>query len=262
MSKLAKIFLNEWEFVFDPVDRHIRCLPHIFNICVQHVLNNYTWADFADCPAIWKNTSGKVIHKEPYIQSVRQHLIGHGREIVHSIRSSGQHHSNFQLTIKSGNEQESFANETSQWISLPVLELLHDVKTRWDSTYFMINHLRALRPVSTFTCSVSHTHNCVYAGCWPLLECPSQYWHIKPPLAGYGMGSLAGPWSDIRGKNHVQYVKWLNWISLGPFVHSKNYVQQGCSTPRRCYSIIQDVHGTMEVLLSTTRSPAARTIHL
>ncbi|KIK10980.1 hypothetical protein PISMIDRAFT_84126, partial [Pisolithus microcarpus 441] len=27
---------------------------------------------------------------------------------------------------------------------LPVVQLLHDIATRWDSTYYMINHLRAL----------------------------------------------------------------------------------------------------------------------
>ncbi|KAF8546954.1 hypothetical protein OG21DRAFT_1397585, partial [Imleria badia] len=67
------------------------------------------------------------------------HLIGHGRDAVHTLRNSGQRWYNFQQTIKSGNEQEWCVNQGGQLITLPVVELLHDVKTRWDSTYYMIN---------------------------------------------------------------------------------------------------------------------------
>ena len=40
-----------------------------------------------------------------------------------------------------------FTDEEGQSIQLPILELLHDVRTHWDSIYYMINRLRTLRQV-------------------------------------------------------------------------------------------------------------------
>ncbi|KAH0833878.1 hypothetical protein J3R83DRAFT_11053 [Lanmaoa asiatica] len=92
--------------------------------------------DFTNCPRSWKNASGKLIKKESYVESVRQHPIRRGRDIVRTIRSSGQRRSNFQQTIKSGNEQEWFINQAGDPITLPVVELLHDVRTRWGFLVF------------------------------------------------------------------------------------------------------------------------------
>ncbi|KAI9567261.1 hypothetical protein HD554DRAFT_2024198 [Boletus coccyginus] len=42
--------------------------------------------------------------------------------------------------ILSGNEQERFINNTGDIVKLPVVQLLCDVKTHWDSIYYMINY--------------------------------------------------------------------------------------------------------------------------
>jgi hypothetical protein len=47
-----------------------------------------------------------------------------------------------------GNMMGWFVDEDNNRCELPILELLHDVKTRWDSIYFMINRLRTLQQVS------------------------------------------------------------------------------------------------------------------
>lgn len=147
MSELSRILLDEREFTFDPVDRRICCLPHIYNLCVQHVLDNYTCADFTECPPTWKDATGKVINKAEYVEAVRGNPIGHGRTVVCNIRSSSQHCSNFQAAIISGNKHERF-DVNKRVVQLPVVQLLRDVKTRWNSTYFMINRFRVLQQVS------------------------------------------------------------------------------------------------------------------
>ena len=147
MSELSRILRDEQEFTFDPVNRLIRCLPHIYNLCVQRMLDNYTRADFTECPPTWKDATGKVINKAEYVKAVRGNPIGRGRTVVRNIRSSSQHCSNFQATIISGNKHERF-DVNKRVVQLPVVQLLRDVKMCWDSTYYMINHFRVLQQVS------------------------------------------------------------------------------------------------------------------
>ena len=147
MSELSRILQDEWEFTFNPVDCHICCLPHIYNLCVQRVLDNYTCADFTECPPTWKDATGKVINKAEYVEAVHGNPIGHGRTVMHNIRLSSQCHSNFQATIISGNKHEWF-DINKQVVQLPVVQLLHNVKTHWDSTYYMINRFQVLQQVS------------------------------------------------------------------------------------------------------------------
>ncbi|KIK79312.1 hypothetical protein PAXRUDRAFT_44975, partial [Paxillus rubicundulus Ve08.2h10] len=141
MLELSRTLWEDREFTFDPIDCCVRCLPHIYNICVQHMLNNYVDADFTHCSWTWKNSAGKVIDRDSYINSVRTDPIGCRRDVVCTVRLSGQCWTNFWQTILSGNEQEWFVNDTGDIVKLPVVQLLCDVRTHWDSTYYMINHM-------------------------------------------------------------------------------------------------------------------------
>ncbi|KIK77307.1 hypothetical protein PAXRUDRAFT_167311 [Paxillus rubicundulus Ve08.2h10] len=147
MSELSRTLWEDCKFTFDPIDRRVCCLPHIYNICVQHMLDNYTDADFTHCPWTWKNLAGKVIDRDSYINSVCTDPIGYGRDVMHTVHLSGQRWTNFWETILSGNEQEWFINDTGDIVKLPVVQLLCDIRTRWDSTYYMINHMQALQQV-------------------------------------------------------------------------------------------------------------------
>ncbi|KIK79652.1 hypothetical protein PAXRUDRAFT_160772, partial [Paxillus rubicundulus Ve08.2h10] len=150
MSELSRILLKEQEFSFDPVDCCICCFPHIYNICVQHMLDKYMQANFSQCPPTWKNSAGVVIHRDSYAETVCDDPIGQGRAIICTICSSGQCHSNFRQTLVLGNKQEWFINDKGNIIRLPVFQLIHNVKTWWDSTYYMINHLCTLQKVSSY----------------------------------------------------------------------------------------------------------------
>ena len=104
MSELSRILQDEREFTLDPIDHCIHCLPHIYNLCVQHVLDNYMCVDFTECPPTWKDATGKVINKAEYIKVVHGDPIRCGRMVVRNIRSSSQRRFNFEATIISGNK--------------------------------------------------------------------------------------------------------------------------------------------------------------
>jgi hypothetical protein len=74
--------------------------------------------------------------------------IKRARRIVRIVRSSDQRKQAFKKVINTGNHSGWFRSHNNEVIELPDLELLRDVKTRWDSVYCMIERLLVLRPVS------------------------------------------------------------------------------------------------------------------
>ncbi|KIL54933.1 hypothetical protein M378DRAFT_182369 [Amanita muscaria Koide BX008] len=68
------------------------------------------------------------------------------RNTVRAIRASGQRIERFENTIEVGNEKEWFGvDKDGDPIILKSLQLLRDVRTRWDSVYFMIQRFLQLR---------------------------------------------------------------------------------------------------------------------
>src|SRR5712692_1367927 len=68
--------------------------------------------------------------------------------IVRIVRSSDQRKQAFKNVISTGNDSGWFRSYNNEVIKLPDLELLRNVKTRWDSVYHMIERLLELRLVS------------------------------------------------------------------------------------------------------------------
>ncbi|KIK33567.1 hypothetical protein CY34DRAFT_42461, partial [Suillus luteus UH-Slu-Lm8-n1] len=63
------------------------------------------------------------------------------------IRASNQRRDRFRDTILRGNEEGWFRDDKGELTQLPVVELLLDEPTRWDSVYVMLNRLWTLRQV-------------------------------------------------------------------------------------------------------------------
>ena len=68
--------------------------------------------------------------------------------IVHVVCLSDQRKQAFKDVVNTGNHSGWFKSDDGKVLQLPDLELLCDVKTRWDSVYCMIEHLLVLRLVS------------------------------------------------------------------------------------------------------------------
>ena len=100
-----------------------------------------------------------------WARGVKCDPLSRAQSVIRLLRSSDQRRQGFQDFIKDGNEYKRFflpdpkkkAKTTAKnrnkkkgiAVEVPQVELLRDVKTRWDSTYLMLQRLLDLRPVSS-----------------------------------------------------------------------------------------------------------------
>lgn len=187
MMKELERLLGEREVEFNARDRRIMCFPHIINICVKHVLDAFSGMDPADlanafvgaftdissadiadafsgAPAHDSDSSGEDSDddsemrkkrrlekkfRKKYLEALESDPIALGRRIVKTIRASGLRRDDFMHVIKSCNSADLFKFQGGI-VQVPEYQLLRDVSTRWDSVYFMINRLLAMRVVCFF----------------------------------------------------------------------------------------------------------------
>jgi hypothetical protein len=89
---------------------------------------------------------GEELHLDPntqtYEEAVRRDSIALGRAVVRAVWASGQRHDHFHSIIVAGNANKHFFLGDRVPIMVPELQLLWDVKTRWDSIYYMLQRLQ------------------------------------------------------------------------------------------------------------------------
>ena len=158
MAKLSLLLL-ERSINFDPEDSHIMCLPHIINICSKHTTDDFSSADFTLVPEALFAISGSKINKCAYVAVLRKDPAARACDVVRAVCSSSLRRETFKELILDGNNKKWWRDEEQNVVELPVLELLRDTKTRWDSRYYMVNRLRLYRQVrcDDNTCVMSHS---------------------------------------------------------------------------------------------------------
>ncbi|KIK72845.1 hypothetical protein PAXRUDRAFT_29288, partial [Paxillus rubicundulus Ve08.2h10] len=92
---------------------------------------------------------------QTYKEALHQDPIALGRTVVQALQASGQHRDAFEDYIKEGNEKGYWETRDNNGnvitCKIDVLQLIQDVKTRWDSVYYMICRLRRLQqPIDAF----------------------------------------------------------------------------------------------------------------
>lgn len=145
MIELSSL-LSQRDVTFHPISHRIPCFPHIINICVQHILQDYPAADFTYVGDSWL-IDGATIQKEAYVAVLQAKSLDRARDVVRTIRRSNGRREGFKDMIVKGNEKNWYKDEEGNPKQLPVVELLLDEATRWDSCYIMLNRLRTLRKV-------------------------------------------------------------------------------------------------------------------
>lgn len=172
---------------FDPLKHRVRCYAHIINICSSHIISSMTSVseqylsdlkvpvdtgrvfraddDDLDDDDINANEDidefqlddvyddrDKSSLKE-WFESIKRDPLRRARRIIRLLRSSDQRREGFRMFIQDGNKRNWFYEKTRGGkrspVQVPELQLLRDVKTRWDSVYLMLHRLRLLRPVSS-----------------------------------------------------------------------------------------------------------------
>jgi len=140
MMEELEVLLQARDIPFDSADNRIMCFPHVINICCQHIISDFTNIDLSesteDFPA---EQAPERPHLQTFEEAVKRDPVALGRNIVRAFRSSGQRRDAFNEIIRDGNSKG--------WFTVKELQLLRDVKTRWDSVYNMLRRLRELQPV-------------------------------------------------------------------------------------------------------------------
>lgn len=138
MRELARLLKAEGLTSFDHKDNRIRCFPHVINICCQHVTVKFSALNRED-------SDDEEAAKDP---TIPRDPLAKGRKLIQVIRGSGQRRDEFAAVIRNGNTLNHFTSEDGQRsIQIDKFQLLLDVRTRWDSLYYMLRRLRILRQV-------------------------------------------------------------------------------------------------------------------
>lgn len=83
LSRLLELHIIQ----FHPVEHRIPCFPHIINICVRHILDEYWKANFSDVVSRWV-VEGKTIEKDMYVQAIQLKALDCVRLLIHTIHAS------------------------------------------------------------------------------------------------------------------------------------------------------------------------------
>ena len=134
MMQSMEAHLNARQIDYDGADNHI--------ICIEHNTANTTGRMIAKASTTEYSDNFDDFADPVDSQDGVRDVIALVRNIVRSIRASGQRLDRFNDTIKLGNERGWFGD-----VKVPELQLLRNVKTRWGSVYAMLKRFRILRPV-------------------------------------------------------------------------------------------------------------------
>jgi hypothetical protein len=156
---------------FDHLKNRIRCYAHVINVCSGHVIaaaaptrpkskkskksaKSRALDDSSDSDDELSNDDESSdddevpIYSNPddWLAGIKLNPLKRARKIVRWLRSSDQRREAFRAFIINGNDSKLFKKADKCWVE--PLQLLRDVKTRWDSVFLMLERLRELRPVS------------------------------------------------------------------------------------------------------------------
>jgi len=151
---LEKLLLEREITSFDAKDNRIMCFSHVVNIAVQHVLSKMSSVkapenDDDDSEGLTDaaNADENRGFEQTFQNACAQDPIFRLRKIVTAIRASGQRREALTTWIENGNKSGLFVLQNTS-VEIKPMQLLRDVRTRWDSTYQMIKRCIEMRLVS------------------------------------------------------------------------------------------------------------------
>lgn len=168
MKELQRLLETKANVKFDPEDHRIACYPHIVNICVSHIVSSVAKVTARDLDSdsdgsdlsgeesddggyVGEDREASVIDEDEYdlaewFKLIERDPVKRARAVVRTVRSSGQRRDHFLSIIKKQNDEGGWEFEDGKRL-LKELELIKDVRHRWDSLYNMLARMLNLQPV-------------------------------------------------------------------------------------------------------------------
>jgi len=94
---------------------------------------------------------GKYVEEDEllnWFKAIKRNPVNIARKFILTVRASTQKREGFQMTITIGNQTKAFKDEEGNIIRVKEVQLLHDVKHRWDSLFMMLECMKELQLVS------------------------------------------------------------------------------------------------------------------
>ena len=146
LSELS-ILLEARDIEFDPVDQKVMCYGHVVDLSSGRVIDGVTSTNadkWDEPPELVPADDDDDNDDEPNIRDP----IALARNVVRVIRASGARRNAFDIVIDNGNARGLFKQgNPGEVVKLKKLQLLRQVRTRWDSVYSMLCHLCEMQPV-------------------------------------------------------------------------------------------------------------------
>jgi len=83
-----------------------------------------------------------------WFKAVKRNPVNIARKFIRTVRASTQKREEFQMTITIGNQTKAFKDEEDNIIRVKEVQLLRDIKHRWNSLFMMLECMKELQPVS------------------------------------------------------------------------------------------------------------------
>ena len=131
------------------------CFAHIINICCHHVISNFTNSDLAGAAEDFVTALPPGDRDQQTFEEAMRDPVALGCNIIHVILNTGQQCKAFNDLVRDGNEKGWFVfGDPPVCTELPLQQLLHDITTRWDSVYYMVQCLQEMRPVHSLKSNI------------------------------------------------------------------------------------------------------------
>lgn len=138
MMGFLETILRDRNIAFDAVNCRVMCFAHIIDLSSGQIMRSVGNTNDSD------GDNSSFSDDESAVSGP----IARGRSVVRVIRGSGMRRDAFDEVIMNGNERGWFkSGQPPVIVKIKSLQLLRDVRTRWDSVYLMLNRLREMRPV-------------------------------------------------------------------------------------------------------------------
>ena len=118
MVELRKL-LKLWDILFDHKDHHIRCFPHIINICTGHVIKKITDIDLTEVADAWMSSLPQDLNDHrTYQDALVCDPIALGHVVVQALCASGQCQDVFEDYIWEGNEKGYWEERCQKYLTI------------------------------------------------------------------------------------------------------------------------------------------------